>query len=212
MRSRAKLTKEDQMKTCLITLIAIAAVFAPSEGSAQVYDYQSVPNTQVNLVQNGSFESSSLSPWGQSDVGLWLGFPDAADGRNYAGIGGYLYQDIPTTAGQTYELQFAMAGNANWPGLITMNTLWGGNTVNITTWNPTGHNVNNLGWIYVDMNVTANSSMTRLEFDNPGQINQQPFLDAVGLFAVPEPSPSMFMVSFGILVLFGKWWRRQPAA
>ena len=200
------------MKNCVLTLIAVGSVVVPIRALAEFHIFQPMSVNQPNLVQNGSFESLSFSPWVQSGVGLFLGFGDAADGGNFAGIGNYLYQDIPTTLGQTYLLQFAMAGNANWPGLITMNTLWGGNTLNITAWNPAGHNINNLGWIYVKLNVTANSSLTRLEFDNPGQPNQQPFLDAVSLFTVPEPSSYSLIVIFGVIMLTGNFWRKQLTA
>jgi hypothetical protein len=156
----------------------------------------------INLVQNGSFESLSLSPWTQSGVGLWMGFGGAADGANFAGIDGYLYQDLVTTPGQTYDLRFAMAGNINWPGLITMDTLWGGSVVDVTTWNPAGHNMNNLGWIYSDVTLVASSSLTRLEFLNPGQVNQGPFLDAVSVTAVPDGSFTLFLMMISMAGIY----------
>ncbi len=66
----------------------------------------------INLVQNGSFESG-LTSWSSSGVGEFLGFPDAADGGCFAGVGEYIYQDLVTTPGQAYDLRFAMAGNIN---------------------------------------------------------------------------------------------------
>jgi hypothetical protein len=157
----------------------------------------------INLVQNGSFESLSLTPWTQSGVGIFAGFGGAADGGNFANLGGYLYQDLVTTPGQTYDLRFAMAGNINWPGLITMNTLWGGNVVAVTTWNPAGHNIDNLGWIHADVTLVANSSLTRLEFLNPGQFNQQPFLDAVSVTSVPDSSYTLFLLMISMTGIYG---------
>ena len=146
-------------------------------------------NAQQNIVHNGSFESGfTLSPWTTSGTGLFAGFEGAADGLNFADIGGFLYQDLATTPGLTYHLRFAMAGNINWPGLITMETLWGNTIAAETTWNPAGHSINNLGWIYTDIDLAADSSLTRLTFENPGASNQQPFLDAVSVVVVPEPS------------------------
>jgi hypothetical protein len=169
------------MTYCLVLLIA---------GSLCVKSF-GIP---INLVQNGSFESLSLAPWTASKVGLFLGFGGAADGGNFAGLGGFIYQDLTTTPGQAYDLRFAMAGNINWPGQITMNTVWGDSLVDVTTWNPAGHNIENLGWIYSDIIVVATSSTTRLEFLNPGQLNQQPFLDAVSVTAAPVPDLASTLV------------------
>ena len=173
------------MNTYLVTLVAAMAVFAPNESFAD----------QRNLVQNGSFESLSISPWVSSGSGLFAGYESAADGRNFANIGGYLYQDLATTSGQTYHLRYAMAGNMNWPGLITMYALWGNDNVATTIWNPAGHNINNLGWIYTDLDLVASTTRTRLIFQNPGQFNQQPFLDAVSVVVVPEPSSAALLAA-----------------
>lgn len=196
------------MKIYLLTVITVAVVFPSFKSSAQPPGI-----TQPNLVQNGSFESSppSLSPW-VGTAGLALGFPDAADGRNYATITGYLYQEIPTISGQAYQLQFAMAGNFNWPAPITMTTFWGGNMVASTTWNPAGHSVTNLGWIDVDITVVATDFTTHLEFDNPGANLQNPYLDAVSLVAVPEPTcASLIMIIGGTVFLVRRRGKQSSA-
>jgi hypothetical protein len=163
----------------------------------------------INLVQNGSFEDNfTLSPWTASGVSLFAGFSGAADGANFVNISGYLYQNVATTPGQTYDLRFAMAGNFNWPSLITMDTYWGNSLLAVTTWNPAGHNINNLGWIYVDLNVVASSTTTRLEFLNPGQGNQSPDLDAVSLIAVPDQTSTFGLLSIAIALTL-KTLRRQ---
>jgi len=163
---------------------------------------------QPNLIQNGSFENG-LTAWTSSGVGLFLGFGGAADGGNFANIqgGGLVYQDFATTPGAIYHLRFAMAGNINWPGPITMDTLWGSNVVAQTTWNPAGHNINNLGWIYTDLDLTASGSQTRLTFENPGALNQQPFLDAISVVQVPEPSNILLLGLAGLVALK----RRRPS-
>jgi len=173
----------------MLALLALSAAFVPVRLPAQ-----------VNLVQNGSFGggfNNGPSGWTSSGVGLFLGYAgEAAEGDvNFANIegGGFLYQYLDTIPGQIYDLRFAMAGNINWPGLITMNTLWDGNNVRMTTWNPTGHTFTNLGWIYTDVEVLATSSLTQLEFENLGQAEQQPFLDAVSVTIVPEASTSKLL-------------------
>ena len=48
-----------------------------------------------NIVQNGGFEQDGVD-WGWTDnFGLWYGFPDAAEGRNWAAVDGTINSDNP---------------------------------------------------------------------------------------------------------------------
>src|ERR1051326_436205 len=80
-----------------------------------------------NIVQHGSFEFGETGSVGWTgDYGADTLVPWAADGVNFADVTFFLYQDLVTLPGQSYHLRFAMAGNQNWPGLISLQTLWGG--------------------------------------------------------------------------------------
>jgi hypothetical protein len=173
---------------------------------------------QVNLVSNGGFEggyNNGPRGWGWTyNVTLWSGFPGAAEGGCYAGVDGTLYQDLHTTPGQAYELRFAMAGNFNQGQVAELDIQWGSLTLGSLTWNPAGHSINNLGWVWGDFEVTATASTTRLTFENPNVGTQNiPLLDAVQVIAVPEPS-SLGLVSLGILggLMSRPFIRRRQAA
>lgn len=201
---------ESRMKTRSLSLFISAALFisAKSLGEA-VYTLPS------NIVQNGSFEEGWDSPigWVTYGVSMELGMSGAPDGRNWASVLGTLYQDLPTEAGQLYHLSFAMAGNFNVSDLTIMNVLWGSTAVGTFTWNPAGHNINNMGWVYGDIDVVALTSTTRLTFENPfvrtPEAQRIIRLDAVKVAVVPEPAGlGLFLLgALGVLAV-----RRTRAA
>ena len=148
---------------------------------------------QSNLVKNGGFENGLIG-WGWTYNVALFSFSDPEGGDNYVGVYGTLYQDLNTTPGQQYDVRFAMAGNFNLPQTAELDVQWGS-----LTWNPAGHSIYNLGWVWGDFDVTATSLTTRLTFKNPNVGTQNiPLLDAVQVVAVPEPS-SLWLISVGIL-------------
>jgi hypothetical protein len=175
--------------------------------SAQTSLYTLPPG---NLVQNGGFEQG-LVDWGWTyNFGVWEGFPDAAEGGNYGQVYGTIYQTLPTVPGQEYQLEFATSGNFNVSSVQVLNALWNGLQVASVSWNPSGHNVNNLGWVWTTVDVTASSSSTLLTFSNPyvGDGSQRiPNIDAISVVAVPEPSSTVLFGLGGIALLL----RRRPA-
>ena len=164
-------------------------------------------NAQSSIVHNGGFENGTEG-WTLGNLGMWVNFPDPAEGSIYAEVRTFTYQDLATVPGQTYHLQFAMAGNFNWPAPITMQISWGNDLVATPTWNPAGHTINNLGWIYSDFELLATAPVTRLEFLNPGQINQSPMLDTVSVIPVPEPSPFALLVLGNLPIAYAFIFRR----
>jgi Protein of unknown function (DUF642) len=195
---------EQKMKTKALTLIRIAmamTALALPRTEAAIYTGSALPG---NIVQNGGFEQGGVG-WGWTyNFGLWYGFPDAAEGGNYGEVDGTIYQDLATTAGQQYHLQFALAGNFNISSPTTVNVLWGGATVGAVSWSPAGHTVNNLGWVWTDLNLAANSSTTRLTFANPfvgdgsGRID---LVDAISVVAIPELSNLVFLALLSFVAL-----------
>jgi hypothetical protein len=164
---------------------------------------------QQNIVQNGSFENGYQNgpvDWGWTYIpGLALGFPDAADGSNWADVYGTLFQTLQTTPGQEYQLQFALSGNFNISAPSFADVLWDGVNIGNASWSPAGHNINNMGWVWVDFDVTAPTSSSLLTFENPfvgdgsGRI---PRIDAVSVEAVPEPA-GIWLLCFGLLAFCG---------
>ena len=188
------------MKTKIATLLVLGVALTALELSAQRVIYTMDDVVQGNIVQNGGFEQG-YAGWGWTyNFGVWYGFPDAAEGRNWGEVDGTIYQDLATIPGQQYQLQFALAGNLNISSSAVVNVLWGGNGIGSVSWNPAGHNINNMGWVWSDFDVTASSFTTRLTFANPyvgdgsGRID---LVDAISVVAIPEPSS---------LLLFGVGW------
>jgi hypothetical protein len=169
---------------------------------------QSQLTAQQNIVQNGDF--TSLSVWGWTyNFAVAEGYQNAAVGNSYGQVFGTLFQSLPTTPGQTYQLQFAMAGNLNFPDSAVLDVLWGGASVGSISWSPAGNNRQNLGWVWTDFYVTALTSSTELAFDNPNVGTENiPFLDAVTVEPVPEPSAaSLLLLGSGALLYFARFRR-----
>ena len=172
--------------------------------------------TPINQVQNGSFENGWQNgpiDWSWTyNVALVLGVPNAADGADYAQVYGTLFQTLQTTPGQEYQLQFALSGNFSISSPTVIDVLWNGINIGAVSWNPAGHNVNNLGWVWSDFDVTATTSTSLLTFANPyvGDGSQRiPNLDAVSVYAlsVPDKSATVWLLGSGMLgILIAKRW------
>jgi choice-of-anchor C domain-containing protein len=208
----------------------------------------SLPNDGVvaraeNLVTNGSFESPSVEGYSfltytaTSTFGGWtvaantvdLCGPSetvAADGSQWVDLGGTsvdnrgsIYQDLNTTVGQSYNLQFMLAGNAGGDqGTKQLAVLWGdaGGTliqVGLFEFITTGHSPTDMGWVSRDIGgLPATSSLMRLQFANLTNNAHGPAIDNVTVNAVPEPSTyCMALAGVGGCVGFSMWRRRNRA-
>jgi len=189
------------MRTVILVLLALGAICAPlkSFGTIPGVIYSVPPDS---IVHAGSFEVDEETPpgewrWNGPQLVGWAGWSGAAHGAAFLGLPQYVYQDLTTVPGQSYELRYYMAGDIWNQGQATMDALWGGSIVATTTWNTSGNSADNFGWIYTDIIVLATAPVTRLMFQNAGGI--QPVIDAVSVVAVPEP-PAVSIS--GILVFF----------
>ncbi|MEM9899099.1 MAG: hypothetical protein AAF742_06945, partial [Pseudomonadota bacterium] len=127
-----------------------------------------------NLLVNGSFETTG--GWTASDIferrleegipGTDDGFPDvAAEGSYVAELDNrslvdFLYQDILTEAGKTYELSFAskLRDNATDPATNTFDVFWNGELLQTIVPTDTEN------WTYTTFTVTGTGGEDRLEF------------------------------------------------
>lgn len=153
-----------------------------------------------NIVFNGGFEQGGTG-WGWTyNRGIAYGLPDAADGRNWCDVFGTIYQDLPTVAGQEYQLRFALAGNCNIGTPQVIDVLWGEAAVGSASWSPIGHTIDHLGWVWTDLDLVASDSSTHLTFSNPyvgdgsGRIAR---VDAISVIAIPEPA-ALPLISIGL--------------
>ena len=154
-----------------------------------------------NIVSNGDFEVVDFSfpngfpPW-QFSAGLtgYVNEPGAASGRNCVFIGGsrssvtHMWQDIATQSGQAYQFNFYERGDEWGQSLRTsvLNVFFGDTMVGSYTRTNTV-----LGWNFQTFTVVADSTTTRLDFQNAswtiGSL-ARPGIDAVSVSAIPEPS------------------------
>ena len=85
------------------------------------------------------------------------------------GLGpGYIYQDLNTVPGTTYQLRFAMAGNGNvlTKNITTMALLWNGIVADVLTFDTSSQISPNLAWEYHEYTLLADQLVTRLVFQS----------------------------------------------
>lgn len=94
--------------------------------------------------------------------------------------------------GQTYGLRFAMAGSGvveqQAPRIKRMQVGWGASLVDTPSFDITGHTVTDMGWTYHRYDLTAASSVTRLQFTSLIDTQWGPMIDDVRVTPVPEPA------------------------
>jgi hypothetical protein len=133
-----------------------------------------VPNAAraTNLVYNGSFEASGIyGGWsfsGGLDVqwGVNHPSPPAADGTNYLGVIGTLWQNIPTTSNEIYYVRF-------WSGQYAPALYFAGQQVMLIS--------NRFLWSLHEGYATATGAIARLEFVGGGRV------DGVQVISTLEP-------------------------
>jgi choice-of-anchor C domain-containing protein len=169
---------------------------------------------QTSIVVNGDFESPAVpgsfqvffppgfDSWtvdaGSVDVvhELWTAASgvQSVDLNGNCCAAGAISQVLPTTAGTTYTLSFAFAGNpdpnpicASSPVVKQMEVFWDGASAGTFTFDTTGHTLADPGWQTTSLSVTAPSGATTLRFGSliPGACG--PTIDDVAVVAAGGP-------------------------
>ena len=174
-----------------------------------------------NIVQNGGFETGSLSPWnGRQRNGTATGAAtnrvfdvdhDSAHSGNWGlsvsaqGSRAFLEQDLHTTAGTTYELTFwvaatqeqGLSANANAAHPLIFEVHWNGSLLFQTFTPPTTYTE----FDFTGLVATSNSTDLRFGFrDDFGVFH---FDDVkVGIPGVPEPF-STFWFALPVIGMIG---------
>ena len=89
------------MKTTIVTVLISSAILATSNALT-------IPNPPGNIVQNWTFQDWSFNYW--TGLGAIIGSPESAPNAIY-GWSGDAYQDLTTTPGQQYSLDFWAAAD-----------------------------------------------------------------------------------------------------
>lgn len=91
-----------------------------------------------------------------------------------------LTQEVKGKAGDHYELSFALAGNPDGTGVMSVRVS-AGNTSQTFTFDVAGHSTSNMGWKQQTLAFTATSSTIELRFQSLVSGNAGPALDSVNL-------------------------------
>ena len=194
----------------------LAAALAVS--LAALYTAAGSVGQAANEVPNGSFETPATPPsgWntysqGQTFGGWTVGVGDidhvgtywqAADGTqsvNLNGNGqGSIYRDLATSAGQDYELRFAMAANGDSsPFTATVHVFWDGAEIATPEFEAGGHSLSDMGYERHTYRVTATQTVTRLAFasGNASSGVYGPVVDDVTLAGPSATAPTLSMLN-----------------
>ncbi len=195
------------------------------------FEQPSVPRLDFRLLP--SMPEWTLASGSRPGVGRYLGFRPsielqnstvgpAFNGSQYVELDSVsvsgIYQDLNTTVGQTYQLQFAFSPrpfvNDN-----RLNITWGGSLIDSLS--ATGIGLSTTDWTVHTYNLLATSSITRLMFDN---FNENPdtggsLIDAVSVAdiltplpeptSIPEPSSITGLSIIGTLIFGLRLKRKQ---
>jgi hypothetical protein len=190
------------MKTRVIALLVASVVLASSKAWAVIY----IPSPPGNIVRNGTFER---------EFDYWNGIP-AIFYNPHAPNGVFavttdIYQDLPTSPGQQYSLDFYAAADLFLdPSLTFAVALNSQPMVSFTTipypYNPIFTPLDQMPWTEYTFSFTASAGTTRLEF-----IDMNTFyfgLAAVSVVPVPEPATTALMLVAGAVIVC---WSRWPS-
>jgi choice-of-anchor C domain-containing protein len=192
------------------------------------------PAAAQNLVTNGSFETgtnpgsfttvgvggTNITGWqvtsGTVDyIGTYWTAQDGARSIDLSGGGNgtLAQQSIATINGQVYFVSFWMAGNPDGIPLVkTLDATFGGTTQSFS-FDVTGHDRNNMGWVNYSFYAAATGPSTTLSFLNTTTPASAfgPAIDNVSVSIVPEPEEYavMGMVSLTICGLMLRARRRR---
>jgi hypothetical protein len=178
--------------------------------------------TAANIVSNPGFESGMTGwitnpshQWVATSQNVSFGSLDAANGSGTGDCGGvnsclnpasgaYMYQDLSTTIGQDYTVDFEYFFSGS-SGLQELDAYFGGTEIaNISVTS------NIPSWISFSTDIVATTTTTRLEFVE-GNDPAVTYLDQVSVSSAPEPSTwATFAGGVTLLLLALKTSRVRP--
>lgn len=198
---------------CGVATSAGAAVF--TNGS---FELGVNPGSTFVTLGNGS---TGITGWvvGGNSVDYIGGYWQAEDGSRSVDLSGNangsLSQTFDTIAGQSYLVNFFLAGNPDGgPAAKVAITSADGTQLQSNTFTVTGSDTrSNMGWQPYAYSFTAATSSTTLTFASATGTAYGPALDNVSVAAVPEPATwAMMLIGFAGLGMMVRSRRRSLAA
>jgi hypothetical protein len=165
---------------------------------------------RAGYVVNGGFETGDFTGWTRSgnlaDTGVTTGIANSGSYAAFLGPAetlGFLSQQLATTVGTTYILNFYLQSDGLTPNEFQVT--FGGMTFDHM-------DLNAFNYTQETFQLTATSSSTLLQFDFRND-NGDFFLDDVSVAAiVPEPSSIILSLQMSIVCLFFLAWKRRELA
>jgi choice-of-anchor C domain-containing protein len=177
-------------------------------------DVDQIANTTAinyNYVRNGDFEDPIVrnitfdTYWQDQSFGAWTvesgsidhiseHYWQAASGRQSVDLTGSnmgaIYQDLFLPIGDTYLLQFALAGNPEGaPSIKIVEIWWGSTLLDTLTFDVTGRTNWDMEWSYHHYVVTNFNAITRLSFRSQITGYFGPVIDQVSVYKIEESLP-----------------------
>ncbi len=191
--------------------------------------------TSPNLIENGSFEAGSFGdePFGFTTLSAgqtellawevtgasidWIGTRwRASDGDRSIDIAGTpgpggIRQSFPTTPGQTYLVQFDLAGNSEGGESVKELRANVAGVAHDFAFDTTGRSPTDMGWETKRFQFTANSTSSVLEFLSLSPATSTPYFGAAidnVIVSIPEPS-SLGLTGFFIVGITARRRRHE---
>jgi choice-of-anchor C domain-containing protein len=189
------------------------------------------PAQAINLINNGSFENSSLGSGfplitlsaGSTAINDWTVTSGNIDYKNQewqasdgvfsldlSGLNpGSIAQTFVTTSGSQYLVSFDLAGNPDEDPMVKTLRLSAGGSSQDFTFDITGKTRENLGWSPQTFSFVASGDSTTLSFASLDNTAYGPALDNVVVTAVPWETDTLSVVGSTILFGLGLWRKNK---
>ena len=197
----------------VVIIILVSLTFTGSSASAALINGSFELGTDPGAYKTLNPGATDITGWtitGQLDyIGTYWQASDGSRSLDLSGLSaGSIQQDIDTTVGYTYIVNFDMAGNPDGDPTLKQLILEAvGVDAHAFNFDITGHTKSDMGWQTMQWSFVATSATTTLKFTSlVGDTGWGPALDNVTVMAIPAPAALMLLgIGTGIVC----WLRKR---